>query len=163
MTDRVNSIDVGQFTVHVDRDHRGRFRGQQAMDPKYRGWHYHVGAIKATQTEIFIFLERQLKALGAHRIEGERLLHIGNVEHRPFMASLWQLEDRTAVLWISAVTGTLHIEADKKSTYTKGIITKNLLIKWLRLQWRQPHYSNQRLMEVAPRDENRVVQPGTQH
>jgi hypothetical protein len=125
-TDRTSSLVVNGFTIHVDRDHRGRFRGHQSMSKTYRGWHYHVDHDAMSQNQIFELLEKELIKLGAKRIEPPRLA-VGYVEESPTCVDVWKLGDRQTVLWISKVTGTLHIEANKTEDFAKSILTKPVL------------------------------------
>lgn len=147
MGDRTSSTRVGEFTVHTDRDHRGRFRGRQAMGKNFRGWHYHVQHPRLSQKEILDLLEAELERMGAASEpifkRGEqkevfrRNIAIGTVEMAPSAGSLWQLGGRETVLWISRVTGSLHIEANKKEEYARGILTKQAIVKILKR--RQKH------------------------
>jgi hypothetical protein len=188
MTDRTSSISVGKFVIHIDRDHRGRYRGRQAMNEKYRGWHYHIEHPSLSQLEIMRLIEDKLRELGAIQqptkekkkiitvkypyqsklkakrdkyylregecwieIDKERYLklkgikefieeeievskdfNIGNVEAKPQMISYWTLGDKSTVLWISSLNGTLHIEANKAKEYAKNILTKTMLIDTLK-------------------------------
>jgi hypothetical protein len=63
--DRTSSISVGKFVIHTDRDHRGRYRGHQAMTEQYRGWHYHIEHPNLSQLEIMSLIEDKLCELGA--------------------------------------------------------------------------------------------------
>jgi hypothetical protein len=131
MTDRSSTLKVGGFELSVDRDHKGNYRGGQAMSTEFRGWHYHVTHPTLTQEQIFAFLSRALRIMGAVKIDGE--LYIGVVEATPKQVELWKLNEATTVLWLSGKTGSLHIEANKKNEYAKNILTKPILIKFLKM------------------------------
>ena len=254
--DRTSSVEVGEFVLHTDRDHRGKYRGRQAMNERYRGWHYHIEHPCLSQEEIMNMLEIELERMGAERVKIERTkvvkkriyphrgnlrikkrwsvkgdlekareeiikwlydnvgyapadiqvdfrrrkitwkrppamvrkwriiprqffrnltaefvdtyeikndkgeweeiseeewrrlydehiikrievveripLAVGVVEAEPARVSLWRLDDRETVLWLSSVTGSLHIEANKKEEYAKSILTKRELIAILK-------------------------------
>ena len=220
MSDRSSSEKIGEFTLSVDRDHRGRFRGHQEMNENYRGWHYHIEHPLLSQKDILTLLSQELEALGAAKVEGttriedevtfpnqtnalakeisnlarkiqyvknlkdvniqiaarkhvsrktfekrEKYLKylngvgqndqeladmagklkelkqrysfpmqkpvkkqinpevaVGNANEDPEIIILYTLGDASTVLWISAVTHTLHVEANKKEAYAKSII-----------------------------------------
>lgn len=131
MMDRQSTTEVGMFLLHVDRDHRGRFRGQQAMSIYYRGWHYHVEHPILSQNAIMTFLERELKRMGAVEVTND-FPSIGVVASTPRRMTVWKLGDRQTVLWISQVTDGLHIETNKAEECAKGILTKKMLIDTFR-------------------------------
>lgn len=137
MGDRVSSVTINGFILSVDRDHKGRFRGDQAMSDLYRGWHYHVEHPRLCQNDIFNYLSAVLLKMGAKQIkigteEDEEEIYVGTAEKTPARAELWRLNEASTVLWISAVTGGLHIEANKREEYAKNILSKPLLIKLLK-------------------------------
>ncbi len=105
------------------------------MSERYRGWHYHIEHPSLSQEEIMSLLEKELERMGARRVElstSKRLPGIGVVEAFPAKMSLWRLNGRETVLWISSVTGSLHIEANKEKEYARSILTKRDLIEILR-------------------------------
>lgn len=139
ISDRSSTEYRNGFSIHVDRDHRGKFRGNQAMDDRFRGWHYHIESEHHTQQELMEMLEQELSEMGAERISiNTEYLCIGNVEAAPKDFSVWQLGDRSCVLWISSVTNSLHIEANKSEKYAKSILTKKKLVEivdeWIKKQ-----------------------------
>ncbi len=137
MTDRSSSIRVDDFVLSVDRDHKGRFRGSQAMiEHEYRGWHYHIEHPFFSQEEIFRYLSKALQDIGAERV-AERAF-IGVVEATPKLQECWRLGEASTVLWISSKTGGLHVEANKRVEFAKGILTKSLLVKLLKLYGAKP-------------------------
>lgn len=130
MTDRSSSVLVGAFVLSVDRDHRGRFRGDQAMSPSFRGWHYHIEHPEISQEKIFEYLSSCLQNMRATLVKEK--VCIGVVEATPKRQECWRLGEASTVLWISGVTGSLHVEANKTMEYAKNILTKPLLIKLLK-------------------------------
>lgn len=130
MTDRSSSMQVGTFVLSVDRDHKGRFRGMQAMSEYFRGWHYHIVHPTISQEKIFLYLSKCLQAMGANLVKEK--VCIGVVEATPKLQECWRLNEASTVLWISGKTGSLHIEANKTHEYAKNILTKPMLIKLLK-------------------------------
>jgi len=130
MTDRTSYLEVGGFILCTDRDHRGRFRGSQAMSTRFRGWHYHIEHSKISQEDIFRYLSGALDRMGA--VQVSEMPFIGVVEAAPQLQECWRLGDASTVLWISSVTGGLHVEANKKDEYAKSILTKPALIYLLK-------------------------------
>ena len=150
--DRTSECEINNFVMAVDHDHKGFYRGHQAMESvefHYRGWHYHLEHRTLTQEQIMQLLEQQLILMGARKLSwnGEQL-GIGNVEHKPAMLSHWllkstiynkvthkfEVETRNCVLWISSFNGKLHIETNKQDCFEKGILDKKRLIEILKLQ-----------------------------
>lgn len=129
--DRTSSVQVGFFVLSVDRDHKGGFRGGQAMAENYRGWHYHVEHPLLSQEEIFVYLSGALAKMGAC-LSTEKTF-IGVVEATPKLSECWRLGDKSTVLWISGRTGGLHIEANKRGTHASNILTKRKLVILLKL------------------------------
>lgn len=130
--DRTTTTRVGCFDVSVDRDHRGRYRGHQAMERnRYRGWHYHVTSTVYSQLDITCILEEWLFGLGAEVVVPSRIA-IGNIEHRPAYISCWKFNDMISILWISGFNFTIHIESNKLDCYARGFITKKDLVHFLR-------------------------------
>lgn len=78
-SDRTSSIEVNGFTLSVDKDHLGSYRGHQVISSKYRGWHYHLESRQYNEIEIMGFIEEFLKKLGAIRVKEKTIYHIGNV------------------------------------------------------------------------------------
>jgi hypothetical protein len=152
--DRTLPLQIGAFQLAIDRDHKGFYRGHQAMQPgQYRGWHYHIEHPTLSQQEVMQLLEEYLMKIGAKRMpwNGEQL-GIGNVEHHPAALSSWRLREviynkntgkfergqaKTCVLWLSGFNGKLHIETDKSNEYAIGILAKKDLIRILRAQVRE--------------------------
>ncbi len=130
MTDRSSCVQVGAFILSTDRDHRGRFRGSQAMSDAFRGWHYHIEHPNLSQEAIFCYLSKALQNMGAERVV-ERTF-IGVVEAAPKMQECWRLGEASTVLWVSGKTGSLHVEANKRVEYAKSILTKPILVKLLK-------------------------------
>lgn len=130
LTDRSSSVQVGAFILSTDRDHRGRFRGSQAMSEGFRGWHYHIEHPNLSQETIFSYLSKALQNMGAEKV-AERTF-IGVVEATPKMQECWRLGEASTVLWISGKTGSLHVEANKREAYAKSILTKPVLVSLLR-------------------------------
>jgi hypothetical protein len=134
-TDRKSTTMVGEFVLHVDRDHRGNYRGSQAMDKKYRGWHYHVEHPSLTPGQVMDLIEQYLSKHYFKCDIAAKDLAVGFVESEPSRFSAWvECEDikgtkLSSVLWLSAVTGSLHIEANKKRVFTKNLLSKDELIK----------------------------------
>jgi len=148
--DRTSEREINDFVLAVDKDHKGYFRGHQAMESvefHYRGWHYHLEHRTLTQAQIMQLLEQQLIEMGAKQIpwNGEQL-GIGNVEHKPEVLSHWLLkstiynkathkfetEIRNCVLWISSFNGKLHIETNKQKCFEKGILDKKKIVAILK-------------------------------
>jgi hypothetical protein len=144
--DRSSEVEIGNFILATDHDHKGYFRGHQAMENTefyYRGWHYHLEHRTLSQQQIMQLLESELLKMGAKKLEwnGEQLA-IGNVEHKPEVLSHWQLkstiynkishkfetEIRNCVLWISSFNQKLHIETNKKKCFEKGILDKKKIM-----------------------------------
>ena len=126
--DRTSSSKAGLFIIHVDKDHKGWYRGNQAMDNKYRGWHYHIESKKYSQLQIMKIIEAHLlQELKAEKYDCEDLF-IGIVEHTPEEVSCFKKDGKTCVLWISGFNGSLHVEANKKELYTSNLISKADLI-----------------------------------
>lgn len=129
--DRASSVIFGRFILATDRDHKGRFRGHQAMKKgEYRGWHYHIESAGLSQLEIMDRLEKFLVGEGARRVEFPASLHIGNVEAKPSRVACFEMDDKQSVLWISGFNGVLHVETNKDTCYKKGFINKTMLIKF---------------------------------
>jgi hypothetical protein len=148
--DRTSELEIGNFILATDHDHKGYFRGHQAMENTefyYRGWHYHLEHRTLSQQQIMQLLEAELTAMGATQLRwnGEQL-GIGNCEHNPEALSHWQListiynktshkfetETRNSVLWISSFNQKLHIETNKQRCFEKGILDKKRLISILK-------------------------------
>ncbi|MGD6808512.1 MAG: hypothetical protein ACQCN3_02320 [Candidatus Bathyarchaeia archaeon] len=147
MTDRKSSTPVGKFTLSTDRDHRGRFRGSQAMSAEFRGWHYHIEHPTLTQEEIFAYLSKCLQSMNAEKVKEQTF--IGVVEATPKKQECWRLGDASTVLWISGKTGSLHVEANKRTEYAKSILTKPVLVKLLKqYNIKQPAQTGLSLGEV---------------
>lgn len=128
MTDRTCTIQAGAFKISIDRDHKGAYRGGQAMEPgKYRGWHYHVESEYCSQERIFEMLENVLLRRGAVKVD-KIPSAIGVVETKPAKVAYFELGDKNEVLWISGLKGNLHVEANKQDAFQKGILTKKDLI-----------------------------------
>ena len=128
--DRVSIKEVGDFFISVDKDHMSYYRGRQAMDRKYRGWHYHVESPKYSQLQIMEIIENfLLTEMKAEKYDcKEEELYIGVVEHTPEKFSCFRKDGKTCVLWISGFNGKLHVEANKKELYTKNLLSKADLI-----------------------------------
>ncbi|MHA1403794.1 MAG: hypothetical protein ACTSSI_08520 [Candidatus Helarchaeota archaeon] len=127
--DRTSTVRVGCFTIHTDKDHKGFFRGYQAMGNGYRGWHYHIESEEVTQIEILLLLEMELLQRGAIHVDVDRRnLYIGSLDRNPLLYRVWTRDDKTTVLWIGKY-GSLHVEANKRNTYTKSILKKDDLIR----------------------------------
>lgn len=139
--DRTNSIVCGNFILHIDKDHLGYYRGQQAMSAKFRGWHYHIDSLNGiTQVQIMQYLERVLVELyDAKKMESYYDLGIGVVEYKPSHLAYYKASyegiEKTCVLWISSFNGKLHIEANKNREFAKGILLKDDLVRILK-KWR---------------------------
>jgi len=148
--DRTSELEINEFLLAVDKDHKGYYRGHQAMENTefhYRGWHYHIEHCTMTQEQIMQLLESELLKLGAKKLEwnGEQL-GIGNVEHKPAILSHWQLkstiynkashkfevEIRNCVLWMSSFNQKLHIETNKEKCFEKGILDKKKIFAILK-------------------------------
>jgi len=148
--DRTSELEINNFVLAVDHDHKGYYRGHQAMESvefHYRGWHYHLEHRTLTQQQIMQLLEAELLKMGAKKLEwnGEQLA-IGNVEHTPATLSHWLLkstiynkesgkfetETRNCVLWISSFNQKLHIETNKERCFEKGILDKKKLMLLLK-------------------------------
>jgi hypothetical protein len=144
--DRTSELEINNFIMATDHDHKGNFRGHQAMENTefyYRGWHYHLEHRTLTQMQIMQLLEAELTAMGATQLKwnGEQL-GIGNCEHNPEALSHWQLrstiynkgagkfefETRNCVLWISSFNQKLHIETNKQKCFEKGILDKKKIM-----------------------------------
>jgi len=124
-------VTAGVFMLRTDWDHKGSYRGHQAMEKgKYRGSHYHVEGTSRTQAEIKVLLEDWLRRHGAVEVHPEKL-GIGNAEFTPASATCWELNGKQTVLWISGFNGALHVETNKTSTFKPGILTKPLLVEIL--------------------------------
>ena len=118
MTDRTSTITAGIFQVSVDRDHKGNYRGHEAMDDRYRGCHYHVVSNDHfTQEEIFTLLGQCILNYGAVRVDPPEHLSIGNIEKAPSQVACFQKDGLETVLWISSKTGSLHVETSKDITF----------------------------------------------
>lgn len=224
--DRSSTTEIGDFTLSVDRDHRGKYRGKQVMTENYRGWHYHIEHPEWSQEKIMKELEKELdertelrrsidydnlspeekktvekrinkwleglseynnqkvhieynsrevswkeskrslkytfpksvfrgidlkryqKKEGSEWVdisenEWIRLIRkktktvhpsvaIGTVETNPAKISVYRLDDKTTVLWLSGFNGKLHIEADKSEEYAKTILKKKELTRILK-------------------------------
>jgi len=92
--DRVSSVKVGEFILHVDRDHRGNYRGKQAMSERYRGWHYHVEHPKLTQMYITRLIEEKLREMGAEKIEVKRVPIVVKEKFYPYRGELKKVVER---------------------------------------------------------------------
>jgi hypothetical protein len=148
--DRTSELEINNFILAIDKDHKGFYRGHQAQESNafyYRGWHYHIEHKSLSQLQIMQLLESELINMGARRIEWDgKQLGIGNTERKPQTLSYWQLkntvynkvshkfefETKSCVLWISSFNGKLHIETDKAECFQKGILDKKKLIAILK-------------------------------
>jgi len=92
--DRVSSVKVGEFVLHVDRDHRGNYRGKQAMSERYRGWHYHVEHPKLTQMHITRLIEEKLREMDAEKIEVKRVPIVEKEKFYPYRGELKKVVER---------------------------------------------------------------------
>lgn len=103
MNDRSSSTKVGDFTLYVDRDHRGKYRGKQVMDQDYRGWHYHIDHPTLSQKEIALLLEAALKEMGAERMEKD-LVRVTRKEypHRKNLREVKKINKEKAIAWFKA-------------------------------------------------------------
>lgn len=121
-------LKFGTYTLSTHYDHKGNYRGHQAMwKGHYRGSHFHVESKRYSQDEIMWFFHFELRALGANL--SHYRLAIGNTEFKPEAILMYQLGDKTQVLWISGFNHHLHIESNKLACYAKGILTKPLIVK----------------------------------
>ena len=135
MTDRTSTITVGIFQISVDRDHRGNFRGHEAMDERYHGCHYHVVAERDeemifTPEQVMVLLEQCLLNEGAKPVDPPEHLSIGNIEKAPSSVACYEKDGLQSVLWISSKTGTLHVETNKDTTFKPGLVTKSMLVQF---------------------------------
>jgi len=131
--DRTSTVRIGALILSTDKDHKGYYRGNQAQDHHYRGWHYHIESRNYTQSKIMQCIAYYLtKNIKANRVEiSLENLYIGTVEHEPEAYMCFQKDNKTVVLWLSGFNGKLHIEANKKATYTKNLLSKPDLIDFL--------------------------------
>jgi hypothetical protein len=132
--DRKGSYQINGFSLYVDKDHLGYYRGKQAISRDYRGWHYHIESEIYSQEEIMAYLEYYLhKVLNAKQIHCEvQDLNIGIIEFKPDEYSVWELDGKTCCLWISGFNHKLHIESNKSQLYTKNLLSKKDLIEVLK-------------------------------
>lgn len=172
--DRYSITKINDFlTLIVDKDHRGFFRGNQAMSEGnsqyYRGVHYHIESNTITQKEIMEYLENYLETkLKATQIYPKiDTLGIGYINSPPEIISIWELKEmewnkekkdwvklpiKTSVLWIGYL-GKLHIETNKYDFYKKGIFLKTNLIQALK-EWKL----NQIDLEKTIQTTNQIAQ-----
>lgn len=127
--DRSSEMQVGDFILITDKDHKGFYRGNQAMEKTWRGWHYHVESVKYSQEQICRLIEVWLRDYNANQFQRD-FYAIGNLE-KPAYVSAWEKFGKTIVLWISSYNGKLHIEANKENCNCKSLITKAILKKIL--------------------------------
>jgi len=129
MGDRTSSKRLGDFVIHVDMDHKGFYRGRQAMGDGYRGWHYHLESEYLTPIQIILLLEIELLGLGARCVEVEpERLYVGFIELNPRFYRFFTQDEKTCVLWIGQ-HGKLHVEANKRKIYAKCIFKKADLVR----------------------------------
>lgn len=138
--DRTTEMNIGNFTLSIDWDHKGSYRGSQAMEKgKYRGRHYHLDSLLYSQEEIMKLIEDHLEDLGAIQFQPDKLA-IGIVEYKPKTLSAWKKgDDLTCILWISGFNGKLHVESNKLQTFTKSILKRKELIELIKT-WNEREY-----------------------
>jgi hypothetical protein len=99
---------------------------------------YHIGkhndeqAINLRRKVNDVNREYNLKLSLPYLLWEQPSVSIGTIESNPERMEVWRLGEDSTVLWISSVTHTLHVEANKSEEFAKSILTKPILVKILK-------------------------------